>query len=74
MRNATSFEFMGRKPSKAQLIAKAKTCSKAGYDYVTLSWGENWIDIQKDPAGYWSGYGWMRDIPGEYVARELNHA
>ena len=45
----------------------------AGADFIALSWGENWADLSKDANGYWSGIGWIKEIGGDWLARELNH-
>jgi hypothetical protein len=64
--------FTGRKPSKAQVLNKAKQFDKQGADFVALTWGENWIDLVLID-GYWHGSGWFKEIGGDWVARELNH-
>ena len=71
--NAQNHNFMGRKPSKAQVLNQAKRLEKLGADFVALTWGENWIDLTLSEAGYWYGSGWLKDIDGDWVARELNH-
>ena len=72
MSNRMHHEFTGRKPSKAQLLAKAKTFDNQGADFVSLIWGENWVDLTKEN-GYWTGIGWIKEIGGDWLARELNH-
>lgn len=71
--HATNHSFTGRKPSKAQVLAQAKRLANQGADFVSLTWGENWIDLTLSDAGYWYGSGWLKDIDGDWVARELNH-
>lgn len=71
--NAQNHNFTGRKPSKAQVLAQAKRLANGGADFVSLTWGENWIDLHQDNGGFWSGTGWIKEIGGDYVARELNH-
>jgi len=71
--NAQNHNFTGRKPSKAQVLNKAKQLEKLGADFIALAWGENWIDLTQDTNGNWSGIGWIKDIGGDWVARELNH-
>lgn len=66
------FVFTGRKPSLNQCVSAAKRLAKPGIDSIELQWGENWLQLQKS-AGYWSGYGFLRDIDAGIVARELNH-
>lgn len=74
MKNPMNHEFTGRKPSTRQALAKAKQFANQGADFVSLAWGENWIDLQKQTNGVWCGYGWLKDIDGAWLARELNHA
>lgn len=71
--NAQNHNFTGRKPSKAQALAKAKALADKGADFVSLTWGENWADLTKSDAGYWHGSGWIKDIGGDWLARELNN-
>jgi hypothetical protein len=71
--NPLSFIFTGRKPSKSQTLAKAKRLENQGADFIAINWGENWIDLKKQPNGIWSGFGWIKDIDGAWIARELNN-
>lgn len=72
--NANCFVFSGRKPSYAQCLSKAKTMAKQGYDYLSIQWGENWVDLQKQANGYWCGFGFLKDIDAYAIARDLNHS
>lgn len=71
--NVQNFDFQGRKPSKAQVISKAKQLAANGADFIDITWGENWLYLSLDPNGYWGGHGFIRDIGGDFVAREINH-
>ena len=71
--NVENFNFAGRRPSKAQVISKAKQLATTGADFIDLTWGENWITLTLDPNGYWIGAGWFRELGGDFVAREINH-
>jgi hypothetical protein len=73
MKNAMNFGFIGRKPSKAQVLAKAKQLEAKGANFISILWGENWMDLTQDTNGNWTGLGWIKDIGGDWVARELNH-
>jgi hypothetical protein len=64
-------EFTGRKPSKVQINAKLKPLLKAGANHINVQWGENCITLEHLASG-WLGYGWIKDISGEDLARELN--
>ena len=65
--------FTGRKPSKIQIMAQVKRFENQAADFISITWGENWIDLYLDQNGYWSGNGWIKDIDGAWIARELNH-
>lgn len=73
MQNAMNHAFTGRKPSKAQVLAHANRLAKQGADFIGLTWGENWIDLTLID-GYWHGAGWFKELGGDYVARDMNHA
>lgn len=65
--------FTGRKPSRAQVMARIKTGIKAGAEMILISWGENRIDLEID-RGQWHGRGWIRDIGGYDIAQDINQA
>lgn len=71
--NPLCYNFAGRKPSKRQALAKVKQLDDQGADFISLTWGENWTDLSKDANGYWHGYGFLKDVDGTWLARELNH-
>jgi len=64
-------EFTGRKPSKVQIFAKLKPLLKTGETFIQIQWGENQITLENLASG-WLGYGWIKDISGDDIARELN--
>ena len=64
-------KFTGRKPSKVQILAKVKPLVKAGENFIDIQWGENCITLEHLPSG-WLGYGWIKDISGDDISRELN--
>ena len=72
MKNGMNFGFIGRKPSKAQVLAKAKQLEAKGADFIGITWGENWIDLTQDTNGRWVGSGWIKEIAGGWVAMELD--
>lgn len=72
--NADVFSFHGKKPSMKQCIAQAKRMAKAGADHLELQWGENWLQLMRQSNGYWAGFGFIRDIDAQMIARELNHS
>jgi hypothetical protein len=64
-------EFTGRKPSKVQIFAKLKPLLKTGEAFIQIQWGENQITLEHLASG-WLGYGWIKDISGDDISRELN--
>ena len=64
-------EFTGRKPSKVQIFAKLKPLLKTGETFIQIQWGENQITLENLASG-WLGYGWIKDISGDDISRELN--
>jgi hypothetical protein len=64
--------FSGRKPSKVQILAKVKPLAAAGETLIEVLWGENWLIFDKMANGQWYGQGWIKEISGDTMARELN--
>lgn len=67
------YEFTGRKPSKAQVKAKLAALMKDNPPKAIVTWGENWIEairIGKESGAY-IGRGWIREISGSDLVREL---
>jgi hypothetical protein len=71
---ADRFDFTGRKPSMRQCLAAAQRLAKTGADHIELAWGENWLQLMRQANGYWAGFGFIRDIDADRIAREMNHA
>jgi hypothetical protein len=70
-----TIDFPKNKPSKAAVLKAVKAAIKQGYKAITVSWGENAIDLNINPhssAGEWCGYGWIRDISGDDIAQGLS--
>ena len=67
-----SFDFVGKKPSKAQVLAKAKDLASQGYTEIEIFWGENFITLIKQASPKWLGLCWLKNIDGESIANELN--
>jgi hypothetical protein len=62
-----SFDFVGRKPSKAQALAKQ------GNTEIEIFWGENFITLMKQGINnVWCGFCWIKDISGNDIAQALN--
>lgn len=72
--HTTAHSFIGRKPSAAQCLAAAKRLASTGAQLIELTWGENWMQLHRDPAGYWTGLGFIKNIDACVIAREINHA
>lgn len=65
--------FTGRKPSRAQVLAKCKAAIQSGAAAISIQWGENVIDLDYSfNARAWNGRGWIREIGGDDIAQELN--
>ena len=65
--------FSGRKPSRVQIVAKVKPLAQAGYTFIEVLWGENWLQLDRQGSiGPWYGHGWIKDISADTVAKELN--
>jgi hypothetical protein len=69
-------EFTGRCPSAAQIKKTAKAAALAGHERIEITWGENWLELEKREAngffGPWFGHGWIRATGGDDLARELS--
>ena len=65
------FYFEGKKPSKAQVKKCAIKAIKDGYPLIEISWGENMINLE-NTLGQVRGYGWIKNIGGDDLAKELN--
>ena len=64
--------FDGRKPSKNQVIQSIKRGTKQGHVDFEISWGENMVTLQKNNDNTWFGHGWIKNISGNDLAKELN--
>lgn len=67
-----SFNFLGKKPSKAQVLKKAKDLASQGFTEIEIFWGENFITLIKRASPQWLGLCWLKDIDGQSIADELN--
>lgn len=66
-------EYKNRKPSKAVIMRTIGEYLKQGGKAFTITWGENWIDLNYHPRyKEWFGQGWIKDISGDAIATELN--
>lgn len=70
---ANIIEFKGKKPSKAQVMAKVKPLAASGASLIEVYWGENGLTLDKQGHnGSWYGWGWLKDIDADSIAAELN--
>lgn len=67
-----SFDFVGKKPSKTQVLAKAKALANQGFTEIEIFWGENFITLIKRQSPQWLGLCWIKDISGDDIAQALN--
>jgi hypothetical protein len=69
--NEFTFDFVGKKPSRPQLLKKAKEGAARGFDTIELYWGENAITLIKRNS-QWLGLAWIKDISGDEIAASMN--
>ena len=68
-----TIDYKNRKPSRATIMRNLAEQLKQGHKAFELHWGENCIDVYFDPRDErWYGYGWIKEIGGDSIARELN--
>ena len=68
-----NFENLKRKPSRAVIMRSLGEYLKHGYKAFNLCWGENVISLDYHPSHQqWYGTGWIKEIGGDDVAKELN--
>lgn len=60
-----------RKPSRALIMRTIGVYLEQGHKDLDIRWGENWIEIVKG-GDNWYGAGWIKDISGDDIAKELN--
>lgn len=62
-----------RKPSKAVVMRTIAEYLKQGGKAFSIYWGEHWIDLTyHNRYNTWYGEGWIKDISGDGIAKELN--
>ena len=71
------YQFKGRKPSYKQIMKVINNAVDWGNEQIDIGWGENSITIQRNSTpfnrmGPWYGFGWIKDISGDNIAKELN--
>ena len=66
-------EFKNRKPSKTVIMRTLGEYLKQGGKAFSFTWGENTIDLNWHPTyEHWYGSGWIKEIGGDDIAKELN--
>ena len=60
-----------RKPSRALIMRTIGVYLEQGHKDLDIRWGESWIEILKG-GDHWFGSGWIKDISGDDIAKELN--
>lgn len=68
---ANEIVFKGKKPSQKQVLAKALERVNQGHTLIEIYWGENGMTLDKNN-GTWYGFGWIKDIDSDIIAREIN--
>lgn len=67
------FENLKRKPSRAVIMRSIGEYLKHGYKAFNVIWGENVISLDYHPNHkQWYGQGWIKEIGGDSIAKELN--
>lgn len=66
------YEFTGRKPSVKQVLKQVEQGLKSSPEMITISWGENWLQLIKLWNGAYQGNGWIKGISGYDIATDLN--
>lgn len=62
-----------RKPSRAVIMRTLGKYIEQGGKNFDIRWGENWIELNyHDYNECWYGSGWLKDIGGDDIAKELN--
>jgi hypothetical protein len=69
--------FTKRKPSRAQVLKALSLGLEKGFKAFQINYGENSLNIDLNPhpynrMGQWLGYGWIKEISGDDIAKELN--
>jgi len=66
-------EFNKRKPSRAVIMRTLAVYLEQGGKSFNISWGENCINLDYHPSHQqWYGHGWIKEIGGDSIAKELN--
>jgi len=66
------YDFTGRKPSLSQVMKQVREGIRQNCRMIQISWGENRIDLERsDNGSNWYGYGWIRNISGDDIAKGL---
>lgn len=68
---AQEIVFKGKKPSEKQVFSKALERAKQGHTLIEIYWGENGMTLDKNN-GQWYGWGWIKDIDSDKIAKQLN--
>ena len=70
---ATEIVFKGKKPSVKQVMTKVMQRVNRGDTLIEVYWGEHGITLDKQSLnGKWCGFGWLKDIDSDLIAREIN--
>jgi hypothetical protein len=65
--------YNNRKPSRAVIMRTLAEYLKQGGKSFDIRWGENWIELNYQPnQEQWYGSGWIKEISGDSIAKELN--
>ena len=73
MHPVINIEYNKRKPSRAVIMRTLAEYLKQGGKSFSITWGENCIELDWHPNHEcWYGHGWIKEIGGDDLAKELN--
>ena len=73
MYTTIDIDYPNRKPSRAVIMRTLAEYLKQGGKAFNLTWGENCISLDYHPSHQqWYGTGWIKEIGGDDIAKELN--
>jgi hypothetical protein len=65
--------YNNRKPSRAVIMRTLAEYLRQGGKSFCITWGENCIELDYHPNHEcWYGSGWIKEIGGDSIAKELN--
>lgn len=69
---AEEIVFTGKKPSEKQVFSKVYARVLRGFTLIEVYWGENGLTLDLASNGQWYGWGWIKDISADEIAKKIN--